>query len=33
MNWMWFCIGLVVGANMGLLLTGLCLAAKRGDEQ
>ena len=28
-----FLVGLFVGANLGLLVAGLCVAAKRGDER
>jgi len=31
-DWMWLCIGLVIGTTMGFVLLGLCLAAKQGDE-
>jgi len=31
-NWPWLIAGLVIGTNIGLLLLGLCLAAKNADR-
>jgi MFS-type transporter involved in bile tolerance (Atg22 family) len=33
MNMWWFILGLFVGACLGTLAVGLCVAAKRGDER
>jgi ABC-type uncharacterized transport system permease subunit len=32
MFWIGLLIGLFVGANLGFLLAGLCVAAAKGDE-
>lgn len=33
MDLVWFVAGMIIGAALGVLVAGLCLAAARGDER
>lgn len=32
-NWVWFLVGILVGANISLVVISLCIVARRGEDE